>query len=232
MRIDRQRRLAETSLVVGFDEPRPNDTSLGPVPLVVRPLRLWRAPLVAPFKKRRQSAVREIAVREPRITRLWERFSVDVGVAIERDAALFEERIIGQLDRGYRIFILEDGDRYAIRAMCIFVVRGEIGYVVELLHDRSVAGMRGASHLLGLVVREMSEAGAASAHAWSLPHSGSFPIFVRHAFVPVPERLRANRRRMTVRAVDPEVEDTVTRRESWYVSYLDAELATDSAARR
>lgn len=239
MRIDRKRRPAETSLEIAFTKPAvggPNGTSLGPVPLVVRPLRFWKAPLVVPFGKR-QPAVREIAVREPRITRLWERFCVDVGVAVERDASLFNERIFGRLDRGYRVLILEDGDRYAIRAMCIFVVKEDrreerlrrIGYVIELLHDRSVAGMRAASHLLGVSIREMSEAGVESAHAWSLPHSGSFPIFVRHAFLPVPERLRASHDHVSVRALDPEVEETVTRRDNWYLSYLDVELS-DSAA--
>jgi len=45
--------------------------------------------------------------------------------------------------------------------------------VLELLHDRSVTGMRAASHLLGLALREMSDAGTASARAISLAHSGS-----------------------------------------------------------
>jgi len=205
---------------------------LGPLPLLVRRLRLPKAlsglakvPLVVPFL-RRKTALREIFVREPRVTRLWERFCVDVGVALERDAKLVDARILARLGEGYRAFILEDGDRYAIRAMCIFIVKpaaepeeAKTGYVIELLHDRSIAGLRAASHLLGQAVREMSDAGATSVRALSFPHSGSYPIFALHAFFPAPSRTR-----FVVRPLDEEVADVVTQRDSWYLSYLDTEL--------
>lgn len=216
---------------------------LGPVPLLVRPLRLAYAaerlklprlvralmpkvPLVAPFGGRRRAAVREIAIHDPRLTRLWERFCIDVGVALERNAAFITRRIFDRPERGYRVLIVEDGDRYAIRAVCIFVIKdqeaGRIGYVMELLHDRSVDGMRAASHLLGLAVREASDAGADAMQAWSFAQSGSFPIYALHAFVPVPERLRATETsHFCVRALEPAVADVVTRRDRWYLSYLD-----------
>jgi hypothetical protein len=218
--------------------------SLGLAPLVVRPLRLSAAalglglppaargllakvPLVAPFGRARRTGFREIAVKEPRITRLWDRFSIDVGVALERTASYFDGRIFERPDAGHRVFIFEDGDRYAIRAMCIFKVRdepeGRNGYVMELLHDRSVTGLRAASHLLGLALREMMDAGAGAALAWSLPHSGSYPIYARHAFVAPRSGLRFGTRdlRFGVRAFDPDVEELVALRERWYLSFLD-----------
>jgi hypothetical protein len=196
--------------------------SLGPVPALTRPLRLAllpTIPLVAPFGRRRRVGVREITSLpvDVRITRLWDRFSIDVGVALERNTKLFGWRIHERADTPYRIFIFEDGDRYAIRALCIFKIDGSSGYVMELLHDRSVTGMRAASHLLGLALREMSDAGVASARALSLPHSGSYPIFARHAFFSAPSS-----QELVVHALDPEVEDSVTLRDRWYVSYVDA----------
>ena len=222
---------------LGFD-------SLGRAPQLVRPLRLSalggglprgahgllaKVPLVAPFGRSRRTGFREIAVKEPRITRLWDRFSIDVGVAVERTARYFDDRVFGRQDAGYRVFIFEDGDRYAIRAMCIFKVKdepaGRIGYVMELLHDRSVTGLRAASHLLGLALREMMDAGADAAHALSLPHSGSYPIYARHAFMSPRAGLRFGTKdvHVGVRAFDPEVDDVVTLRERWYLSYLDVE---------
>jgi hypothetical protein len=218
--------------------------NLGPAPLLVRPLRLSSAaellklpspargllsklPLVAPFGRTRRAGFREIAVKDPRITRLWDRFSIDVGVSVERTSSFFERRIFDRENGGYRIFIVEDGDRYAIRALCIFKVvdeeRGRNGYVMELLHDRSVTGMRAASHLLGLSLREMVDAGADTALAWSLPLSGSFPIYARHAFFSPPERLRSLDLRFGARAFDPSLDDVVTQRERWYVSFLDTD---------
>ena len=219
-------------------------TSLGRAPRLVRPLRLSAAalrlglpvaahgllakvPLVAPFGRTRRAGFREIAVKEPRITRLWDRFSIDVGVAIERTASWFEGRVFDRAEAGYRVFIFEDGDRYAIRAMCIFKVKdeaaGRVGYVMELLHDRSVTGLRAASHLLGLALREMMDAGAGAALALSLPRSGSYPIFARHAFVNAGAGLRFGTKdlELGVRAFDPDVEDVVTLRDRWYLSYLD-----------
>jgi hypothetical protein len=216
-------------------------TSLGPSPTLVRPLRLSAAvsrlnvpeaargllpktPLVLPFGRRRRTGVREITTRDPRVTRLWDRFSIDIGVAIERNANFVGPRIWDRADADYRVFIFEDGDRYVIRAMCIFRVKAEAdgiyGHIVELLHDRSVAGMRAASHLVGLALREMTDAGADAARAWSFVHSGSFPLLVRHAFLPA---TRTEGLQMGVRAFDPEIEHIVTQRHLWFLSGLDFE---------
>jgi len=218
-------------------------TSLGAAPALVRPLRLSaiasrldvpelartllpKTPLVLPFGRQRRSGVREITTRDPRVTRLWDRFSIDVGAAIERSANFVGPRIWDRPDADYRVLIFEDGDRYVIRALCIFRVKAEAdgiyGHVVELLHDRSVAGMRAASHLLGIALREMSDAGADAARAWSLVHSGSFPMFARHAFLPAPREGGVD---VGVCAFDPAIEHIVTDRQLWFLSGLDCDAA-------
>lgn len=218
-------------------------TSLGAVPALVRPLRLSavasrleipeaarsllpKTPLVMPFGRGRRTGVREITTRDPRVTRLWDRFSIDIGVAVERNANFVGPRIWDRPDADYRVFIFEDGDRYVIRAMCIFRVKAEAdgiyGHVVELLHDRSVAGMRAGSHLLGVALREMADAGADAARAWSFVHSGSYPLLARHAFLPT---ARTGGRQIGVRAFDPEIEHAVTQRHLWFLSGLDFEDA-------
>jgi hypothetical protein len=237
-------------------------TWLGPAPLLVRPLRpralgaalagaaprvggplatlaalAPRVPLVTPFARASRPGVRALSAHDPRLTRLWERFSVDVGVAVERSAAYLSARAFDRSGPPHRMLVLEDGDRYAIRAMCMFSSDADmlehdgvrVGVVHELLHDRSVTGMRAASHLLGLAVREMSDEGADALAAWSFVHSGSFPMFVRHGFLPWPgvaaSLLPPAARGLTfgVRAEDPDLRALLDRRESWYVSWLDAE---------
>jgi len=156
----------------------PND--FGPAPLLERRLKLAGVPLLLPFGRRPRAGFREITLPEPRISRLWERFSVDVEVAVARSSKLFEERLTS-----HRIFIVEDGDRYAIRALCAFAVADDgASEIAEPLHDRTVEGLRSASNVLGLALRTLSDEGAVLVRAWSLPHSGSFPIYLRHAFVP------------------------------------------------
>jgi hypothetical protein len=94
---------------------------------------------------------------------------------------------------------------------------------MELLHDPSVAGMRAASHLLGLAVRAMADDGADSVLAWALPHSPCFPVYALHGFFPLPERFRPIELHFGVRAFDTAAASLVTDRKQWYLSYLDAD---------
>jgi hypothetical protein len=207
----------ETDLAFAYSlaDPRPGWVSLGASPMLERPLLFGGVPLFAPFGGTPKKGFRELFVDEPRIGRLWGRFSIDVPVAMERNAKLFTAQIFARLADGYRVFIVEDGDRYAVRGMCIFQVTGEVGTVVELLHDRSVDGMRAASHVLGLAIRAMARSGARTARAAALPHSGTSPIYLRHAF------RRVAGPPVIVRPIDPARADLVTYPEGWYVSYLD-----------
>lgn len=195
---------------------------VAPVPVLERILRVpgLNVPLLAPFGRRPRKGFRELTGSQrvdPRLSRLWGRFSVDVGVAAERNTKLFADRVAA--DDRHRMFIVEDGDRYAIRGMCLFIVRDRVGEIVELLHDRSVQGLMGASNVLGLALRAMSDEGATVARAWSFTHSGSFPIFARHAFLP-----KKDERTIRVRPEDEtiaELSDFVRERRHWYVSLLD-----------
>lgn len=215
-----ERHVVDFSTKVEAGEREVDSVEVAPLPVLERRLRIpaLNVPLLAPFGRRPRAGFRELTTADPRLSRLWGRFSVDVGVALERDAKLFAERVFA--DGRHRMFIVEDGDRYAIRGMCAFTVREEegtrVGHVVELLHDRSVQGLFGASHVLGLALRAMSDDGAEVARAWSFGHSGSFPIFARHAFLP-----RKSAETIRVRAEDPDLADFVRERRHWYVSLLD-----------
>ena len=190
---------------------------LGPAPVLVRPLRLGGLPAVLPFGGRPRAGVREITVPDPRITRLWDRFSVDVPVAIERGATYVNGRLFGSGAEGVQVLVLEDGDRYAIRALCAFRVDGTRATLLEVLHDRSVTGMFAAAHLVGLALRRSLAAGATEATAWSLPHSGSYPILARHLF----RSAREPGLSLGVQPIDPEVAGAAAALRSWYLSALD-----------
>ncbi len=214
---------------------------LGAAPALVRPLRISALAsrlgvsaalsgalpgpaLVAPFGGKRSPAVREITAPEPRVTRLWDRYSIDIGFAAERNARWVDARVFERLTaRGYRVLVFEDGERYVIRAMCIYRVDGAHGWVAELLHDRTVPAMRAASHLLGLALRDMSARGVAAVSAWSLPHSGSSPMYMRHAFLPAARAAVPGDLVFYVRAIDPRVEGVATERHRWFLSGLDLE---------
>lgn len=217
--------------------------SLDPVPFLIRPLRLdyvasrfklsddvrrfvpnfpLRNPLGGLFGG---SSIREVNAADERMTRLWQRFARHVGVAVDRDAAYLDWRVFHKPGEAYRALVVEDG--HEIRALCVFAVKekhgGRIGYVMELLCDPSVSGLFAASNLLGAAIRAMSDEGADSVLAWTLPHSFTMTAFMRHLFVPLPEKLRPIELHFGVRAFDASIEPVVTNRQNWYLSYLDSD---------
>jgi GNAT superfamily N-acetyltransferase len=218
-------------------------TSLDPVPFLIRPLRARYVAerLAERFKlgptasrlapdvslvlggRRRRPGVVELTASDERITRLWGRFSRDVGVAVERDAGYFRWRVFDKPGERYRVIASEEGDE--IRALCAYTVKekhgGRIGYVLELMHDPGAP--RAASHLLGLAVRDMADQGADSVLAWSMTHSPNFLAYASHGFFPLPERLRPIELHVGARAFDPAIASRVTDRREWYLSYLDSD---------
>jgi GNAT superfamily N-acetyltransferase len=214
---------------------------IDPVPFLIRPLRLDyvadrlalpaaaralipRAALVL-SSRRRPSHVVELTRPDERLTRLWNAFAEAgrVGVAVERDEAYLRWRLFDKPGESYRVLASERGGE--LSAMCAFAVKdkhgGRIGYVMELLH--APGGERDARRLLGSAVRQMADEGADSVLAWCLPHSPTFRAFVRHAFFPLPEKLRPIELHAGVRAFDPAIAPLVTRRDAWYLSYLDSD---------
>jgi len=77
--------------------------------------------------------------------------------------------------------------------------------------------MFAAAHLVGLALRRSLAAGATEATAWSLPHSGSYPILARHLF----RSAREPGLSLGVQPIDPEVAGAAAALRSWYLSALD-----------
>ncbi len=223
---------------------------LDPVPFLIRPLRtkyvvdrLGLAKRIGPVA----SLVPDVALVVPRLfargtlprgvvsldaadarmTRLWDRFATGIGCAIERDEAYLQWRLFERPGSHYRVLGVEADDGSELRALVAYTVEtkhgGRIGYVMDLLHDRSLAGYRAGSRALGAAVHGMAEEGADSILAWSMRHSPNFPVYARHGFVPLPEKMRPIELHVGVRAFDPAVEPIVSKRESWYFSYLDGD---------
>ena len=211
---------SDVALAYGLlSEPPPGWASLGASLVLERPLRLAGAlPIPVLLGGQPKKGFRAITVNDPRFSRMWGRFSVDVRAAIERDEKFIGPRVFDRAEeRGYRVFIMEDGDRYAIRAVVVFTLKDSVGYVLELLHDRTVDGMKNAVELLGHALHTMRAEGAHVARALSLPHAGAAPMLRLHGFT----RARHDRRELVVRALDPSVEAVVYDPELWYASYLD-----------
>jgi len=213
--------------------------NLDPVPFLIRPLRLKY------FAKRlKLSVVAHMVPDMPliyghqhppdgcklvrlnafdeRVTRLWDEFAKQVGVAIERDAAYFTWRIANKPEENYQTLALEkDGELKALVTFCVKDKHGgRIGYIMELIYAKDAASK--SAQLLAIALRELADQQADAVLAWNFTHSPNHSCFTKNGFFPLPERMRPIELHFGVRVFDcavPRVYD----RDQWYLSYLDSD---------
>jgi hypothetical protein len=213
-------------------------TSLDPVPFIVRPLRTGFVTSRL-FKGLSLPSV-TIPVRAPRFERgaelveidrfgaefdeLWAMFAARVGVAVERDAAYLNWRIVDKPGEAYRrAAVYENG---VLQGFVAWVLRlgkhgGNVGYIVELLHrpGRTDVGRS----LLRHAMRTMADEGGDLVLAWNFGHSPNHMAFVSTGFVPFIERLRPIELHFGARTLGGCTSAAVTQREAWYLSYCDSD---------
>ena len=213
--------------------------SLDPVPFLVRPLRTsfiasklplgtWlrhlpdvRLPVGSP-RLRTGEELREIAELGPEIDELWERFSANIGVAVQRTSEYFRWRLNKPGERYRSLGVFESGN---LISFCAYTTvdkhGGRIGYVLELLHglDRRDAGtavLRGA-------LERMAADRADAVLAWSFGHSPNANAYRQAGYVPLPERLRPIELHVGVRPLDDSLAGVLSERQNWYISYCDSD---------
>ncbi len=160
---------------------------------------------------------------DERHTSLWEQFSRDVGVAVERDAQYLNWRLVDKPEVEYVNYEVMLGEQ--VVAMLSYCVRakhaGRVGYVMEAL---CLPGMeRVLNWLLRYALRQMADAGADIALAWSAPHARTYNVFRRNLFAPFPERVRPIELHWGVRGFTGRASELAGDRKQWYLSYLDSD---------
>jgi hypothetical protein len=213
-------------------------TDLDPVPFLIRPLRskyvlerlklqryAHRLPDVPLFfgRDRSDEAVVRVERFDERATSLWHSFAQRVGVAVERDAAYLNWRLVEKPGEDYRSEAVRAGDEFS--ALVTHVVKekhgGRIGYVMEAICTRSHAS--DLRRLLKRALANMTRQGADVALAWCLPHSPQYTSYLRMGFLPFPERFRPIELHVGARDLASNDGIDVTDRRNWYFSYLDAD---------
>lgn len=213
--------------------------SLDPVPFLVRPLRTaflasklpvgaWsrrlpdlRLPILGP-KPAASQEIRPVTRFGPAIDALWERFSADVNVAVERSAEYLRWRLSKPGERYECLGVFEGAE---LIAFCAYTTvdkhGGRIGYVIELLYDPGCHQVGAA--LLATCLSRMASDGADAVLAWSFGHSPNAKAYSKVGFVPLPEKLRPIELHLGVRPLDESLADVLRDRRSWYISYCDSD---------
>ena len=214
--------------------------NLDPVPFLIRPLRasyvlnqlkLGRLEKFVPNiplhlgggRAPRHGRIETIRSFDERASELWERFSRHVGVAVERDAAYLNWRLIEKPGEAYENLGYFDDEQ--LSAIVSHVVKekhgGRIGYLMEsLCLDGCEKQLR---TLMSRALHSMLKHGADVVLAWCLPSSPTFSTFLRSGFLPFPVKLRPIELHFGARSLDPALAALVGERRNWYLSYLDAD---------
>jgi GNAT superfamily N-acetyltransferase len=213
--------------------------SLDPVPFLIRPLRTaflasklplgrWlrklpdlRLPMRVP-KLRHRYAIHPVAEFGPEVDGLWNRFSSDVPVAVERDSEYLKWRLAKPGERYECLGVLDEG---ALVAFCAYTTvakhGGKVGYVLELLHGPEHDDA--AAALLVEALRRMATEEADAVLAWCFQHSPNAGTYRRAGFFPLPEALRPIELHFGVRPLDESLRPLLVDRRNWYISYCDSD---------
>lgn len=215
-------------------------TSLDPVPFLIRPLRLGYAlrrfglaqlgdatsGLALPVRAPRLGANQEVRVLEAfgdEVTGLWKRFSRQVNVAVERDAAYLTWRYVNKPGERYlKLGLFDHGELVALVVLTVKDKHGgRVGYLMDLLHEPGEhdAGLQ----LARAALIEMRRQGADVALAWCLPHSPNRVCYRRAGFFGLPAALRPIELHFGVRPLAGVDQGALGNPTNWYVSYSDSD---------
>jgi GNAT superfamily N-acetyltransferase len=214
-------------------------SSLDPVPFLVRPLRTrflasklptgrlltrfpdLRLPIRSP-RLRRGQTLRSVTDLGPGYDALWQAFSADIQVSVDRSAAYMSWRLAKPGEAYIRLGVFE---REQLTAFCAYKVvekhGGRIGYVLELLHEPGDDATGIA--LLRAALRAMASDGADAVLGWSFRHSPNYEAYAEAGFLPLPERLRPIELHFGVRPLNESLGPMLRDRSHWYISYCDSD---------
>ncbi len=209
---------------------------LDPMPMMVRPLRAGWAirrltrgkvglpawlDLPIPKRKAHRPAGWELRTLSPlgdELTGIWQRFSSDIGFAVERDRQYLQWRL-RRPGASYEVVGAFHNER--LLGFVIIAVSGQAGKIMDLLYDPGEP--KAGSVLLAEAMSRLSKAGCGAAWAWNYDHSRNHGIFRSAGFLQVPLRMIPDQLHSGARSLTTPPSPAAAERRQWYVSMLDSD---------
>jgi GNAT superfamily N-acetyltransferase len=209
--------------------------NLGTVPFMVRPLRagyflrkllpfLGQLDMPLVLKPSLAGNHRTINRFGDEADALWNVSRPADGIAVDRDAAWLNWRLLDKPNAAYRLVGAydPDGRLAAFASSCTLNKHGgRICYITEAMappaHIASLSG------LIRDEVARSAERGADVALAWCPKGSPNRRAYRRAGFFPLPERLRPVEIHFGARSLASETASAVEDGSKWYLSYLDSD---------
>ncbi|WP_288982541.1 GNAT family N-acetyltransferase [uncultured Flavobacterium sp.] len=158
------------------------------------------------------------------VNSVWEQFSKNIKVAVNRDLEYLNWRYIKKPNQNYQI--AHCYDIYNVyKGFVVFVVKekhnGKIGYIMELIYD--IDNDEVGKQLLSFAVESIKKENADCILSWSFEHSPNYSSYKKHFFINMPEKLRPIELHFGVRSFDSKFDELIGNRLNWYLSYSDSD---------
>jgi hypothetical protein len=211
---------------------------LDPVPFLIKPLKsayftkkisfLSFLPnfslSLTKYSKNKNYIVEERFEFPEAVNSVWDSFSVNIKIAVNRDKSYLDWRYIQKPFENYKIAHCYDKNRQYI-GFIVYTVKGKhggkIAYIMELIYD--LKHPKAANKLLEYAIFEIKKENADCILSWCMEHSPSVGIYKKHFFISMPEKFRPIELHFGARSFQKKWDNIINKRENWYLSYSDSD---------
>lgn len=216
--------------------------NLDPVPFLIKPLNLsyFVKKLPLPYVVKSRIPIVRLGVKSKNIPSgfeirrnieygsdydgLWRDFCRDLVLALDRSPDYMNWRLRRKPEGNYKNIACYDSNG-VLTAICIYTIAekhgGRIGYVMDLMN--LPAAKNHATLCLRLALSEINAKGADAVLAWNFENSPNSRSYREAGFFSMPEIIRPIELHFGVGVFDSSLKDVVSKRENWYISYLDSD---------
>lgn len=213
-------------------------TVLDPVPFLIKPLRSsyftkkikplkWMPNIGLSFSKlvnkKKFILVEERSFPEE-VNELWQNFSKNILVAIDRNKDYLNWRYIQKPNEDYKIVHCYDKNKN-YKGLIVFTVKekhdGKIGYIMELIYDLN--SKETGELLLKYANYNIRKQKADCIISWCMEHSPGYSLYKKEFYVNMPEKIRPIELHFGVRSFSEEFKPILANRKNWFISYSDSD---------
>ena len=176
------------------------------------------------FRKNSNYQIKEANYFPKEINNIWDEFSNNIKVAVNRNKEYLDWRYIKKPNEFYKIAHCYGEDSLYL-GCCVYTVKdkhkGKIGNIMELIYDLN--NSKSGELLLSFAVDKIKKTEADCVLAWCFNHSPNYNCLKNELFFKIPEKYRPIELHFGARVFNEDLEDVVNNRDNWYLSYSDSD---------
>lgn len=210
---------------------------LDPIPFLIKPINTsyftkkikklaWLPNVKIALKK---SIDRNIIIKEEfsfneHVDSVWEKFSKNIKVSIQRNKEYLSWRYLNKPNEDYKILhaYTQAGDYIGFVIYCVKGKHGgKIGYIMEYIYDPKYK--KESHNLMIEATNRIIDQKADCILGWCFEYSENYSGYKKVGFYNLPEKLRPIELHFGVCTFNKSIDDIVTDRKNWYLSYSDSD---------